>query len=53
MGATDFVSKPFDHLVLSHRIRYILRANRAFRQLQKSEAELANAQRLARLGNWE
>lgn len=51
--ATDFVSKPFDHLVLSHRLRYILRANRAFRQLQKSEADLANAQRLAGLGNWE
>ena len=51
--ATDFISKPFDHLVLTHRIRYILRANRAMRQLQKSEAELASAQRLARLGSWE
>lgn len=51
--ATDFVSKPLDHLVLSHRLRYMLRANRAFRRLQRSEADLANAQRLARLGNWE
>ncbi|WP_417228332.1 EAL domain-containing protein [Amphritea sp.] len=55
-GATDFVSKPFNWKVLGHRLNYMIRAsntNEQLRQLQKSEARLGNAQRIARLGNWE
>jgi diguanylate cyclase (GGDEF)-like protein/PAS domain S-box-containing protein len=52
-GATDFASKPIHPLVLGHRVRYMLRAKRAFDDLRESEARLAAAQQIARLGNWE
>ena len=52
-GATDFASKPFNLLVLGHRVRYMLRAKRALDDLRESEARRASAQRIARLGNWE
>lgn len=56
VGATDFVTKPFNWQVMGHRLRYMMRANATREQLQvvqKSEARLGNAQRIARLGNWE
>jgi CheY-like chemotaxis protein len=34
-GATDFVPKPVNWLVLSHRLHYILRASRAFAELSR------------------
>jgi diguanylate cyclase (GGDEF)-like protein/PAS domain S-box-containing protein len=52
-GATDFATKPFNWVVLSHRVRYMLRAQRALAELRRSEARLARAQRIARLGHWE
>ncbi len=52
-GATDFASKPINLFVLGHRVRYMLRAKRAVDDLRESEARLAHAQRIARLGNWE
>jgi diguanylate cyclase (GGDEF)-like protein/PAS domain S-box-containing protein len=52
-GATDFATKPFNWVVLSHRVRYMLRAQRAMADLRRSEARLARAQRIARLGHWE
>jgi diguanylate cyclase (GGDEF)-like protein/PAS domain S-box-containing protein len=53
VGATDFISKPITWGVLGHRVRYVLRASRAFRDLAKHQASLENAQRLAHLGSWE
>jgi diguanylate cyclase (GGDEF)-like protein/PAS domain S-box-containing protein len=53
VGATDFLSKPITWGVLGHRVRYVLRASRAFRDLAKHQASLENAQRLAHLGSWE
>jgi PAS domain S-box-containing protein len=53
VGATDFISKPINWGILSHRVRYILRASQAFRDLAKNRAGLENAQRIARLGSWE
>ncbi len=53
VGATDFVTKPLNWLILRHRIDYVLRANRAAAELRKSRGRLANAQRIARLGYWE
>ncbi|ALC18030.1 diguanylate cyclase [Desulfuromonas soudanensis] len=53
VGATDFASKPLNYSVLGHRLRYILRANAAFAGLHRSQARLAEAQRIARLGGWE
>ncbi len=52
-GATDFTSKPINWRILGHRIRYMVRASEVLKQLRKSEARLDNAQRLAKLGNWE
>jgi diguanylate cyclase (GGDEF)-like protein/PAS domain S-box-containing protein len=53
VGATDFANKPLSWLLLSHRVRYLLRAARALSDLRRSEARLAKAQRIARLGYWE
>jgi PAS domain S-box-containing protein len=53
VGATDFISKPINWGILAHRVRYILRASQAFRELAKSRAGLEAAQRIARLGSWE
>jgi diguanylate cyclase (GGDEF)-like protein/PAS domain S-box-containing protein len=52
-GATDFTSKPINYLLLAHRIRYILRSKRTADELRASEARLANAQRIARIGHFE
>jgi CheY-like chemotaxis protein len=41
-GATDFVPKPVNWVVLSHRLRYILRASRAFAELSR-DLERSNA----------
>jgi PAS domain-containing protein len=39
--------------MLGHRVRYLLRASDAIRDLRKSQARLASAQRIAQLGHWE
>jgi diguanylate cyclase (GGDEF)-like protein/PAS domain S-box-containing protein len=52
-GATDFATKPIRWATLHHRIRYMLRASGTAKALRRSEARLANAQRIARLGHWE
>jgi two-component system sensor histidine kinase/response regulator len=52
-GATDFTIKPINWLILQHRVRYMLRASIAARNLRRNEASLMNAQRIARLGNWD
>ncbi len=51
-GATDFITKPVNWKILVQRIRYMLRADDAFRGLAESERRLAEAQRLAGLGNF-
>ena len=53
VGASDFIIKPIHWPVLGYRVRYILRASRAFNDLKASESRFANAQRMAHLGNWE
>jgi len=52
-GATDFAGKPINFLILSHRVRYMLRARRMTNELRESKARLDRAQRVARLGHWE
>ena len=52
-GATDFITKPINPELLVHRVRYLLRANRDMKKLAQSTARLANAQRIAQLGNWD
>jgi len=54
VGATDFVTKPINYGVLTHRVRYMLRAARFADELRRSEARLERAQAMAKLGhfNW-
>jgi len=53
VGATDFISKPITWGVLGHRVRYLLRASHALRDLAKHQVSLETAQRIAHLGSWE
>lgn len=52
-GATDFITKPINWLLLTHRVRYGLRSSRAISDVTRSQQSLAHAQRLARMGSWE
>ncbi len=52
-GATDFITKPINPTILSHRVRYMLRGSRTLDALLRSEARLGLAQRIAKIGNWE
>jgi len=52
-NATDFITKPVNWPTLSLRVRYLLKASKAFRSLRESERQLSQAQRIAVLGNWE
>ena len=52
-GATDFVVKPINPLLLSYKIRYIIRANQAICDLTIRDVMLASAQEIAHLTNWE
>ena len=38
-GATDFLPKPINWPLLSHRVRYLLRASRTYEELRTSEAK--------------
>lgn len=49
-GATDFFTKPVNWVLFGHRVRYMLRASKSFKELRSKEARLAEAQRIARLG---
>ena len=52
-GATDFITKPLNPVIVSHRVRYLLRGSHTLDALIKSEARLGLAQRIAKIGNWE
>ncbi|MFT5893753.1 MAG: diguanylate cyclase (GGDEF)-like protein [bacterium] len=52
-GATDFLTKPINFFILPHRVQYMLRSKLTADELRSSQAKLDNAQRIARLGNWE
>ncbi len=51
-GATDFITKPINATLLNYRVQYALRASRMIDEIDRQRASLANAQRIARLGNW-
>jgi diguanylate cyclase (GGDEF)-like protein len=52
-GATDFIGKPINWQLLQHRVRFILKAAASFRSVLKSDAQMANAQRISSVGSWE
>jgi signal transduction histidine kinase len=43
VGATDFISKPINWVLLGHRVRYMLRASHAFDELRRNRDHLAKA----------
>jgi len=51
-GATDFIIRPLRSQLLTLRLRYILRASTAMRSARANERLLAQAQRIAHIGNW-
>ena len=52
-GATDFISKPINWTLLSHRVRYSLRAGMAVESAMRSRDRLERAQHIANMGSWE
>ena len=53
-GATDFFVKSSGQwMLLSERLRYLLRAANTREELLASQEKLSKAQRIARLGSWE
>lgn len=53
VGATDFITKPINWSLLSQRVRYAVRTSYIEDDLRRSKAQLAYAQKLAKLGYWE
>lgn len=51
-GATDFSTRLAPAGLLRHRVREMRRVTRTVDDLRRSESSLAQAQRIARLGNW-
>lgn len=52
-GANGFVTKPLNWTMLSHEVKYMLRAGKAFKELSKSKNRLVKTQNMAKLGSWE
>jgi diguanylate cyclase (GGDEF)-like protein len=52
-GATDYISKPINMLILGYRVRYWLRSGAILGDLKRSQQRLYKAQEIARLGHWE
>jgi signal transduction histidine kinase len=50
-GATDFISKPINWVILGHRVRYMLRASRAFQELRENQERLLIAKDQAEAAN--
>ena len=53
VGATDFELKSVKWIVLGQRIHYLLRAKSTLDALRASEARLAAAQRIGKIGDWQ
>lgn len=51
-GATDFVTKPINWVLLSHRLKHVLRNSETEIQLRASQTVMARAQKIAHLGQW-
>ncbi len=52
-GATDFISKPINMLILGYRVLYWLRSGLILSELKINQNRLHKAQDLARLAHWE
>ncbi|HEX8556524.1 MAG TPA: response regulator [Pyrinomonadaceae bacterium] len=52
-GADDYLEAPYDPMRMVAKVTRLLERRRAEERLRHSERQLAEAQRLARIGNWE
>jgi PAS domain S-box-containing protein len=52
-GADDYLEAPYEPVLLIAKVTRLLERRRAEESLRQSESRLAEAQRLARLGNWD
>ena len=50
-GATDFITKPLNWTILCHRVRYLLRASRAFVEVQRARLALEESAAAVRAAN--
>ena len=50
-GATDFITKPLNWLILCHRVRYLLRASRAFDDVHQARLALVKSETAVRAAN--
>ena len=50
-GATDFISKPINWVILGHRVRYMLRASHTFQELRQNKERLLIAKDQAEAAN--
>ncbi len=53
VGATDFIAKPINFVLMGFRIDYIVRASNFSEELRKAQLRSNNAQRIANLGHIE
>lgn len=53
LGLSDFIARPFNLTLLAERLRYVLRATGAMTELERAQAQIADSQRVARLGSWD
>ncbi len=49
LGATAFISKPFNAVTLPYQIRYLLRARSAFLEIKQRETHLVYMERISRI----
>ncbi|NNL85965.1 MAG: EAL domain-containing protein [Myxococcales bacterium] len=52
-GATDFVHKPLDWQLTQHRVRFLMRANSAFKDLNRSQRQLQQTREIGGIGTWD
>ncbi len=52
-GADGFVTKPINWAMLGHRAKYMLRAGKAFSEVNRVRNRLEKTQTIARIGSWE
>lgn len=50
-GATDFITKPLNWVILCHRVRYMLRAARALDDVQQAKLSLVKSEATIRVAN--
>src|SRR5579872_4259279 len=50
-GATDFITKPLNWVILCHRVRYMLRAARALDEAQQAKLSLLKSEAAIRAAN--